>query len=84
MIFTIHFIDKWELKSTVLKTTCFPYRHTGENIKMSFEEMVSEFRLENKRINVVTGTKKFQLNYVIELYVDYSNAIVLTFFRFWV
>lgn len=54
LIFTYHYIDDWELKSTVLKTTCFPYRHFGENIKMAFEEMLDEFQLNEKIISVVT------------------------------
>lgn len=54
MIYTYHCIDNWELKSFVLKTTSFPYAHTGMNIKNGFLEMINEFKLHAKILTLVT------------------------------
>lgn len=56
LIYTHHYIDNWELKCIVLKTTAFPYRHLGINIKAAFEEMLDEFELNDKVISLVTDS----------------------------
>jgi len=53
--FTLHFCDaNFHQQSVMLKTTMFPGRHTGENIKQEMTKTVAEFGLDSKQIIYVT------------------------------
>lgn len=53
--YTYHFMDEnWEIKTAVLKVGSLQRPHSGEKIKNDFQRTMSTFKLERKRISVVT------------------------------
>ena len=51
---TAHYISNWEMKSHMIACKRFIGRHTGDNIRHEFEEIISAFNLSN-RIAYVTS-----------------------------
>lgn len=55
--YTYHYIDdEWNLKSTVLKTSLMEQTHTAQNICDDFQRVLKEFKLQNKKIVLVTDS----------------------------
>lgn len=53
--YTYHFMsDDWKIKTAVLKVGYLQRPHSGEKIKNDFQQTMSTFNLEDKRISVVT------------------------------
>lgn len=63
---TCHYIHDWTLKSALLACSHFPGRHTGENIRQQYEEIVACYDITSKVLTIVTDnaanmTKAFSL-----------------------
>ena len=51
---TFQFIDKWIIETGVLACRRMKGKHTGDNIKLEFEETVSSFEISQKAIHLTT------------------------------
>lgn len=54
--YTYHYIDDWNLKSIVLKTSLMEKSHTAENLRDDFQNVLKEYHLENKRLICITDS----------------------------
>lgn len=52
--YTYHYMCDWTIKTAVLKTAMLAKPHTGERLKESYDKMIEEYHLNEKKITVVT------------------------------